>query len=227
MVNSVCCFFWQLWVIKLLRGNKAVSFRFKAITQQEWMSVRLCAKKYKSAQETSIESSMIYAYCNESARSNNVCIPMPMLVNFWNCTSWSENSVVASTAKAGAFNQSWARMWCFQFTAICWRIQSTASNICQCYSWNGCEILPGGMSWMSSKEVVSSAAEEKNMMERYIRLLIWALWKNTGQTEVSPKDSYFPDAQLQHPGQLLPQRSVQENGWEKKTKKSDSKKSMS
>lgn len=75
------------------------------------------------------------------------------------------------------------------------------------------------MSWMSSKDVVSSAVEEKNTTERYISLLIWGLWKNTGQTENSTKDSYSADAQLQHPGQPLPQRSIEENKRGEKTKK--------
>lgn len=46
--GKFCLFYWQLWVIKLFQGNKAVSLHFKAITQeQNRMSVRLCAKKKK------------------------------------------------------------------------------------------------------------------------------------------------------------------------------------
>ncbi len=106
------------------------------------------------------ESSMIYAHCNESARSNNVCIPLLMLVHFWNCSSRSENSTAAVNSK------SWSLQSKLSSTVMLSVYSATLENSIyslkyQCYSWNGCEILPGGTSWMSSKDVVSSAAEEE------------------------------------------------------------------
>jgi len=137
----------------------------------------LCAKIKISAQETSIESSMIYAYSNESARSNNVCIPLLMLFNFWNRTSRFENSAVASTAKAGAFNQSWAQMYCFLVYST--MVENSIYRL-RYLEWMWDSYLEEPAEW--ALKMLYHLQRRKQTWRKGIRLLIGGLWKNTGQT---------------------------------------------